>query len=307
VGQKIHPYGFRLGVIKDHTSRWFADKEYKEYVAEDDRIRKYIRGRVRHSGVSRIDIERTRDRVTIDVWTARPGIVIGRRGAEADAIRSALEKMTGKQIKLNIQEVKSPELDAQVTAHNVAEQLRGRVSFRRAMRRATQNAMKAGAKGVRVQCSGRLGGAEMSRTEWYREGQVPLHTLRANIDYGFDEARTTYGRIGVKVWIYRGEVLPDQEQRRTRAQQQRPRRSGRGSRRRSTPTVGMGDMAHERANEQAPTAPPSSQPANITADDLPQTAPAPIEQPAPAPQTAPEENVGEQAAQTNADGEQKEA
>jgi small subunit ribosomal protein S3 len=160
---------------------------------------------------------------------------------------------------------------------------------------------------VRVQCSGRLGGAEMSRTEWYREGQVPLHTLRANIDYGFDEARTTYGRIGVKVWIYRGEVLPDQEQRRTRAQQQRPRRSGRGSRRRSTPTVGMGDMAHERANEQAPTAPPSSQPANITADDLPQTAPAPIEQPAPAPQTAPEENVGEQAAQTNADGEQKEA
>jgi small subunit ribosomal protein S3 len=293
VGQKIHPYGFRLGVIKDHTSRWFADKEYADYVAEDDRVRKYIRSRVRHSGVSRIDIERTRDRVTIDVWTARPGIVIGRRGAEADAIRSALEKMTGKQIKLNIQEVKSPELDAQVTAHNVAEQLRGRVSFRRAMRRATQNAMKAGAKGVRVQCSGRLGGAEMSRTEWYREGQVPLHTLRANIDYGFDEARTTYGRIGVKVWIYRGEVLPDQEQRRSRAQQQRPRRSGRGARRRSTPTAGMGDNAPERATEEAPTAPPSSQPATITADDLPPTAPAPTEQPVPAaaePDNAPELN-----------------
>jgi small subunit ribosomal protein S3 len=278
---------------------------------------------VRHSGVSRIDIERTRDRVTIDVWTARPGIVIGRRGAEADAIRSVLEKMTGKQIKLNIQEVKSPELDAQVTAHNVAEQLRGRVSFRRAMRRATQNAMKAGAKGVRVQCSGRLGGAEMSRTEWYREGQVPLHTLRANIDYGFDEARTTYGRIGVKVWIYRGEVLPDQEQRKTRAQQQRPRRSGRGSRRRSTPTVGMGegegerqraggrgsDVARERMNEQAPTAPPSSQPPDVTADDLPQTAPAPTEQPMPAPETAPREEIPEQAADAEqaADGEQKEA
>ena len=289
MGQKIHPYGFRLGIIKDHTSRWFAVKEYSAYVAEDTRIRRFIRERVRHSGVSHIDIERTRDRVTIDVWTARPGIVIGRRGAEADAIRSALEKMTGKQIKLNIQEIKSPELDAQVTAHNVAEQLRGRVSFRRAMRRATQNAMKAGAKGVRVQCSGRLGGAEMSRTEWYREGQVPLHTLRANIDYGFDEARTTYGRIGVKVWIYRGEVLPDQEQRRQRAQQQRPRRANRGgSRRRSTPTVGMGDAAPERADEQAPTAPQSGQPANITADDLPQTAPTPLEQPAPeqAPQPA---------------------
>jgi small subunit ribosomal protein S3 len=327
VGQKIHPYGFRLGVIKDHTSRWFADKEYSDYVAEDDRIRKYIRSRVRHSGVSRVDIERTRDRVTIDVWTARPGIVIGRRGAEADAIRSALEKMTAKQIKLNIQEVKSPELDAQVTAHNVAEQLRGRVSFRRAMRRATQNAMKAGAKGVRVQCSGRLGGAEMSRTEWYREGQVPLHTLRANIDYGFDEARTTYGRIGVKVWIYRGEVLPDQEQRRSRAQQQRPRRSGRGGRRRTAPTAGMGegerqraggrgsDEAPERATEEAPTAPPSSQLATITegegereraggrgsegegereraggrgpTDDQPETAPAPTEQTAPAPTEQP--------------------
>jgi small subunit ribosomal protein S3 len=293
VGQKIHPYGFRLGVIKEYKSRWFADKEYADYVAEDDRVRKYIRERVRHSGVSRIDIERTRDRVTIDVWTARPGIVIGRRGAEADAIRSALEKMTGKQIKLNIQEVKTPELDAQVTAHNVAEQLRGRVSFRRAMRRATQNAMKAGAKGVRVQCSGRLGGAEMSRTEWYREGQVPLHTLRANIDYGFDEAHTTYGRIGVKVWIYRGEVLPDSEQRRSRAQQQRPRRSGRGSGggRRSTPTAGMGDMAQERVTEQAPTAPQSGQPATVTADDLPGSAPAPTEQPIP--ETAPQQAVPE--------------
>ncbi|MGM0817857.1 MAG: 30S ribosomal protein S3 [Actinomycetota bacterium] len=224
MGQKIHPYGFRLGVIKDHTSRWFADTDYASYVAEDDRIREFLRERVRHSGVSEVIIERTRERVTVDVWTARPGIVIGRRGAEADAIRGDLEKMTGKSVKLNIKEIKNPELDAQVTAHNVAEQLRGRVSFRRAMRRATQNAMKAGAKGVRVQCSGRLGGAEMSRTEWYREGQVPLHTLRADVDYGLDEARTTYGRIGVKVWIYKGEILPEQRAGAQPAQAPRPRR-----------------------------------------------------------------------------------
>ncbi|MGH8897480.1 MAG: 30S ribosomal protein S3 [Egibacteraceae bacterium] len=243
MGQKIHPYGFRLGVIADHKSRWFADKEYADYVIEDERIRQYIRERVRHSGVSRIDIERTRDRVTVDVLTARPGIVIGRRGAEADVIRGHLENMTAKQVKLNILELKSPELDAQVTAHNVAEQLRGRVSFRRAMRRATQNAMKAGAKGIRVQCSGRLGGAEMSRTEWYREGRVPLHTLRAKIDYGFDEARTTYGRIGVKVWIYTGEQLPTGEQRKAQPAQetrQRGRRqdrtaAGRGARTQAAP------------------------------------------------------------------------
>ena len=224
MGQKVHPYGFRLGVIKEHKSRWFARKEYPAYVVEDHRIREFIKERVRHAGISSVEIERTRDRVTVDVHTARPGIVIGRRGAEADAIRDALQKMTGKQVKLNINELKNPELDAQVTAHNVAEQLRGRVSFRRAMRRATQNAQKAGAKGIRVQCSGRLGGAEMSRTEWYREGRVPLHTLRANIDYGLDEARTTYGRIGVKVWIYTGEVLPEGEQREQRIAIARARR-----------------------------------------------------------------------------------
>lgn len=247
MGQKIHPYGFRLGVIADHKSRWFADKEYADYVIEDERIRQYIRDRVRHSGVSRIDIERTRDRVTVDVFTARPGIVIGRRGAEADVIRSHLEKMTAKQVKLNILELKSPELDAQVTAHNVAEQLRGRVSFRRAMRRATQNAMKAGAKGIRVQCSGRLGGAEMSRTEWYREGRVPLHTLRAKIDYGFDEARTTYGRIGVKVWIYTGEQLPTGEQRKPQqAQEIRSR-----GRRQDRPDAGRGARAQAAVTDAA--------------------------------------------------------
>lgn len=208
MGQKVNPYGFRLGITTDFKSKWIADKkDYAAYLHEDDRVRRYIRERVRHAGVSRIDITRTRDNVEVSVQASRPGIVIGRRGAEADAIRADLEKLTSKKVKLNIIEVKNPELDAQVVAYNVAEQLRGRVSFRRAMRRAVQSAMKAGAKGIRIQVSGRLGGAEMSRTEWYREGQVPLHTLRAKVDYGFDEARTTYGRIGVKVWVYTGDQL----------------------------------------------------------------------------------------------------
>jgi small subunit ribosomal protein S3 len=208
MGQKVNPYGFRLGVTTDWKSKWIADKkEYAAYLHEDDRVRRYVRERVRHAGVSRIDITRTRDNLEISVQAARPGIVIGRRGAEADAIRADLEKLTGKKVKLNIIEIKNPELDAQVVAFNVAEQLRGRVSFRRAMRRAVQSAMKAGAKGIRIQVSGRLGGAEMSRTEWYREGRVPLHTLRAKVDYGFDEARTTFGRIGVKVWVYTGDQI----------------------------------------------------------------------------------------------------
>jgi small subunit ribosomal protein S3 len=293
VGQKIHPYGFRLGVIADHKSRWFADKDYADYVIEDDRIRNYIRERVRHAGISRIDIERTRDRVTVDVHTARPGIVIGRRGTEADIIRKHLEKLTGKQVKLNINELKNPELDAQVTAHNVAEQLRGRVSFRRAMRRATQNAMKAGAQGIRVQCSGRLGGAEMSRTEWYREGRVPLHTLRAKIDYGFDEARTTYGRIGVKVWIYTGEQLPSGEQREQQLARARARKeverakqaAALAAQQQAQPTTGMGDAADEKVREQVPSATggevpgemPSPQPATATPANVPAEAPAPLD------------------------------
>jgi small subunit ribosomal protein S3 len=293
VGQKIHPYGFRLGVIADHKSRWFADADYADYVIEDDRIRNYIRERVRHAGISRIEIERTRDRVTVDVHTARPGIVIGRRGTEADIIRKHLEKLTGKQVKLNINELKNAELDAQVTAHNVAEQLRGRVSFRRAMRRATQNAMKAGAQGIRVQCSGRLGGAEMSRTEWYREGRVPLHTLRAKIDYGFDEARTTYGRIGVKVWIYTGEQLPSGEQReqqlaraRARKEVERARQAAElAAQQQSAPTTGMGDAADEKVREQVPSATggevpgeqPSPQPATAYPANVPADAPAPLD------------------------------
>ena len=211
MGQKVNPYGFRLGITTDHRSRWFADstkvgQRYKDYVAEDIRIRILLTERLDRAGVSHIEIERTRDRVRVDIHTARPGLVIGRRGQEAEAIRTDLEKLTKKQIQLNILEVKNPEMDAQLVAQGIAEQLAARVAFRRAMRKGMQGAERQGAKGIRVQCSGRLGGAEMSRSEFYRQGRVPLHTLRANIDYGFYEAKTTFGRIGVKVWIYKGDM-----------------------------------------------------------------------------------------------------
>src|SRR5213079_1172533 len=208
-------------------------------VKEDVAIRRMMSKGMERAGISRVDIERTRDRVRVDIHTARPGIVIGRRGAEADRIRGELEKLTGKQVQLNILEVKNPEIDAQLVAQGVAEQLSGRVAFRRAMRKAIQTSMRSGAKGIRVQCSGRLGGAEMSRSEFYREGRVPLHTLRANIEYGFFEARTTFGRIGVKVWIYKGDAVPGREApaetgparpRRDRAERpDRPRRLRSGS------------------------------------------------------------------------------
>jgi small subunit ribosomal protein S3 len=210
MGQKVHPYGFRLGIHTDWKSRWFTEKQYRDYLEADLRIREYLLGQLPHAGISRIDIERTRERVRIDAHTARPGIVIGRRGSEAERLRSQLEHMESKiygkptDVRLNIIEVKQPELDAQLISQGVSEQLASRVSFRRAMKKAVSTAMRNGAKGVRVQCSGRLGGAEMSRTEWYIEGQMPLHTLRADIDYGFSEAKTTFGRIGVKVWIYKG-------------------------------------------------------------------------------------------------------
>src|SRR6188768_2157840 len=207
MGQKINPNGFRLGISTDHKSRWYADKLYKSYVGEDVAIRKLLGRGMERAGISKVEIERTRDRVRVDIHTARPGIVIGRRGAEADRIRGELEKLTGKQVQLNILEVKNPEMDAQLVAQGIAEQLASRVSFRRAMRKGMQSTLRAGAKGIRVQCSGRLGGAEMSRSEFYREGRVPLHTLRANIDYGLYEARTTFGRIGVKVWIYKGDIV----------------------------------------------------------------------------------------------------
>ena len=210
MGQKVNPYGFRLGVTTEWKSRWFADREtYSDYVIEDWKIRDFLMSSLPHAAISRVEVERTRDRLRVDVHTARPGIVIGRRGSEADRLRAGLTDITGNnKVQLNIQEIKQPELDAALIAQGVADQLQGRVAFRRAMKRAVQNAQKAGALGIRVQCSGRLGGSEMARTEWYREGRVPLHTLRADIDYGFREAHTTYARIGVKVWIYKGDILP---------------------------------------------------------------------------------------------------
>jgi small subunit ribosomal protein S3 len=259
VGQKVNPHGFRLGITTDFKSRWYADKLYKEYVAEDVAIRRMLQRGMERAGISKVEIERTRDRVRVDIHTARPGIVIGRRGAEADRIRGDLEKLTGKQIQLNILEVKNPEVDAQLVAQGVAEQLSSRVSFRRAMRKAMQTAMKGGARGIRVQCSGRLGGAEMSRSEFYREGRVPLHTLRADIDYGFYEARTTFGRIGVKVWIYRGEAPATRAEREAlqaamRAGQRRDRDRDRPPARRRRPGLADGPGPDEGTRAAAPDA-----------------------------------------------------
>ncbi|MEY4147118.1 MAG: ribosomal protein [Actinomycetota bacterium] len=209
MGQKINPYGFRLGITTDWKSRWFSVKEYRHYLTEDWKIRDYLTVQLADAAVSRIEIERTRDKLRIDVHSARPGIVIGRKGQKADELRAGLTQLTGNnKVQLNITEIKQAELDAALVAQGVADQLVNRIAFRRAMKRAVQNAQKYGAEGIRIQCSGRLGGAEMCRTEWYREGRVPLHTLRADIDYGFREAATSAGRIGVKVWLYKGEILP---------------------------------------------------------------------------------------------------
>ncbi len=210
MGQKIHPYGFRLGYTTDWKSRWFASgTEYTENVIQDAKIRAYLTSALEHAALSRIEIERAGDRVRVDVFTARPGIVIGRKGAEIDKHRRKLLQITGNpKAQLNVQEIKNPELDAMLLAQGVGDQLAGRVSFRRAMKRAVQTALKAGALGIKIQCSGRLGGAEMARTEWYREGRVPLHTLRADIDYGSVSAKTVAGRIGVKVWLYKGDIVP---------------------------------------------------------------------------------------------------
>lgn len=276
MGQKINPHGFRLGITTDWKSRWYADKQYSEYVAEDVKIRRQLSRGMERAGISKVEIERTRERVRVDIHTARPGIVIGRRGAEADRIRGALEKLTGKQVQLNILEVKNPEADAQLVAQGVAEQLSNRVSFRRAMRKAIQSAMRSSqVKGIRVQCGGRLGGAEMSRSEFYREGRVPLHTLRADIDYGFFEARTTFGRIGVKVWIYKGELVGGLKQKQQQSEVRPPRgggdrpergerggRSDRGGRRRgaggsdraAADKPAKADKAAEGEQQQAPAA-----------------------------------------------------
>jgi small subunit ribosomal protein S3 len=207
MGQKTHPYSFRIGVANDWKSKWFSEKEYAENVNEDWRIRDYLRKELTRGAVSRIDIERTRDRLIVDIHTARPGVVIGRKGSEAERLRGGLEDLTKRRVKLNINEVKDPDLDATLLARGIADQLENRIAFRRAMKRAVASALKAGAEGVRVECKGRLGGADMGRREWYREGRVPLHTLRADIDFGTATARTTVGAIGVKVWVYRGEVV----------------------------------------------------------------------------------------------------
>ncbi|AAO44645.1 MAG: 30S ribosomal protein S3 [Tropheryma whipplei] len=208
MGQKINPYGLRLGITTDHVSHWYSDstrpgQRYADYVSEDIKIRSYLTKTLDRAGIARIEIERTRDRIRVDIYTARPGIVIGRRGAEADRYRLELEKITSKQVQLNILEVKNPETTARLVAQGIAEQLAARVAFRRAMRKGLQSATSAGVRGIRIRLAGRLGGAEISRSEFYIEGQVPLQTLRASIDYGFYEARTPYGHIGVKVWIYK--------------------------------------------------------------------------------------------------------
>ncbi len=209
MGQKVHPIGFRIGIIKDWDGRWFAKKQdYANLILEDVKIRNFVKKRLYASGVAKIEIERAANRLKVTIHTARPGMVIGRQGTEVDVIRKEIEKFSGKQVQLNIAEVKVPELSAQLVAENIAFQLERRVSFRRTMKQSIGRAMKLGAQGVKVSCSGRLMGAEIARTEGYSEGKVPLHTLRADIDYGFAEANTTYGKIGIKVWIYKGEILP---------------------------------------------------------------------------------------------------
>ncbi|GAA1461128.1 MULTISPECIES: 30S ribosomal protein S3 [Williamsia] len=274
MGQKINPHGFRLGITTDWKSRWYADKQYADYVKEDVAIRKLLATGLERAGIAKVEIERTRDRVRVDIHTARPGIVIGRRGAEADRIRGELEKLTGKQVQLNILEVKNAESEAQLVAQGVAEQLSNRVAFRRAMRKAIQSAMRQpNVKGIRVQCSGRLGGAEMSRSEFYREGRVPLHTLRADIDYGLYEAKTTFGRIGVKVWIYKGDIVGGKREltavaapagdRPRRERPQRPRRSG------SSGTTATSTDAGRAAAETASAAPVTEAPATVDAGATP--------------------------------------
>lgn len=209
MGQKVNPKGFRIGVIRDWDSRWYANnKDFKNFLYEDYQMRKYVKEKLYASGVSKIDIERTGGRVRINVFTAKPGIVIGRGGQEVEVLRQELEKMSSKKVSVNITEIKRPELDAQLVAESIASSLEKRIAFRRAMKQTVGRTMRMGAGGIKIMCAGRLAGAEIARTEWYAEGKVPLHTLRADIDYGFAEANTAYGKIGVKVWIYKGEVLP---------------------------------------------------------------------------------------------------
>lgn len=208
MGQKVNPIGLRLGITRTWESKWYAEGEYSKLLHEDFKLRNFLKKRLYHAGISKIEIERAANKAKINIHTARPGLIIGKKGSEVEIIKKELAKLTDKEVFLNIMEVRKPEMDAQLVAENVALQLERRIAFRRAMKKSVTSALKFGAKGIRITCAGRLGGAEMSRTEWYREGRVPLHTLRADIDYGFAEAKTTYGIIGVKVLIYKGDVLP---------------------------------------------------------------------------------------------------
>jgi small subunit ribosomal protein S3 len=313
VGQKIHPGGLRVGVIHDWKSNWYTGaKEFPSYIIEDVKIRDHIYGKLGHAGLSDILIRKDKQRITIDIYTARPGIVIGKSGAEVDALRREVHAMTHKNVQININEIKRPELDAKLVAQSIAEQLQNRVSFRRAMKRSLASAIRSGAKGVKITCGGRLGGAEMSRSETYSEGRVPLHTLRADIDYGFAEAKTTFGRIGVKVWINKGEIMPEGfdtgEQGaagRLGEQDQARRRGGRrdglgpvgqGGRRGGGDREGLGPVGRPRrgqrrrpgAREAQREQPPAEQ-----ETQQPQAAETPAE---PAPQAAPETPAPETAA-----------
>jgi small subunit ribosomal protein S3 len=207
LGQKVHPIGFRLGIIRTWESKWYAEKDYAGLLHEDLKLRDYLKKRLHHAGISKVEIERAASKAKVNIFAARPGIIIGKKGSEVEALKKDLAKLTDKEVFINIQEVRKPEIDAQLVAENVALQLERRIAFRRAMKKAVSQALKFGAEGVKIECSGRLGGAEMSRREWYREGRVPLHTLRADIDFGFAEAKTTYGIIGVKVLVFKGEIL----------------------------------------------------------------------------------------------------
>ena len=209
MGQKTHPIGIRLGIIKTWDSKWFAGKNYKEQLYEDLAIQKYVKGNLFHAGVPKVEIERTGQKIKATIHTARPGIIIGKKGAEVEKLKKQLEKITGKEMSIDIKEIRKPELDAQLVAENIALQLEKRIAFRRAMKKAVASSMRFGALGIKVACAGRLAGAEIARSEWYREGRVPLHTFRSDIDYGLAEAKTTYGRIGVKVWIYKGDILQE--------------------------------------------------------------------------------------------------
>ena len=292
MGHKIHPYGFRLGVIYPWKSNWYAGRDYAEFLHEDVWIRKHIKSRLTRAGISSIDIERKGDQIWVFIRTARPGIVIGRKGAEVDRLRKDIERYTKKRVDVKVEDMNQassevrPETDAALLAQNVAEQLQGRVAFRRAMRRAVQTAMRSGALGVKVATAGRLGGTEMGRKEWYREGRVPLHTLRAKVDFGTAEAKTTMGAIGVKVWVYHGDEVPyrEQETERARARATARARGGaapRGERPATTP------------------APAPSQPAPAAVETAPADAPAPAEATAP----VPEETPGTPAAETAESGE----